>query len=78
MQPLKARVENGRYVIDAKAELPDGSEVYLVPANEGGEELGEAERAELLQAIDEGAEDFEKGDVEDALAFAQTLITAQR
>jgi hypothetical protein len=39
MHALRARVENGRYIIDEKADLPDGTEVYLVPANEVGDQV---------------------------------------
>jgi hypothetical protein len=70
MQPLKARVENGRYVIDAKAELPDGTELYLVPANEG-DDLDDAEREALHESIREGVADMKAGRtfaLEDVLA----------
>ena len=36
MHALKARVENGRYVIDEPTDLPEGTEIELVPANEAG------------------------------------------
>jgi len=52
MEALKARVENGRYVIDEKADLPDGTELYLVPVgdqDEDREDIEEANRA-LTQA----------------------------
>lgn len=35
MQALKARVEDGRYVIDERPEAPDGTVVYLMPIDDG-------------------------------------------
>ena len=70
MQPLKVRVENGRYVIDEKAELPDGTELYLVPASEG-DDLDDAERAALHESIREGVADMKAGrtfDLEEVIA----------
>ncbi len=34
-----------------------------------------AERQELVKSIEEGAEDFERGEVEDALLFAKRLAS---
>jgi len=62
MHALKARVENGRYVIDEPAELPEGAEVELVIVNGG---MSAEERAELLQAIEEAEQDIEAGRVVD-------------
>jgi hypothetical protein len=39
----------------------------------GGDELDDDERAELHRAIDEGIEDFERGDTEDAFEFLARL-----
>ncbi len=38
MEALKARIENGRYVIDEPATLPDGTELYLLPVSEEDED----------------------------------------
>ena len=79
MQPLKARVENGRYVIEAKANLPDGTELYLVPANEAGDQLlmeddglTAGEREEVSTMIEESFEDEAAGHMKD---FSQVLAT---
>lgn len=62
MHALKARIENGRYVIDEPAALPEGAEVELVIVNGG---MSAAERAELLQAIEEAEQDIDAGRVVD-------------
>jgi hypothetical protein len=70
MQPLKAHVHNGRLVLDEPTDLPEGTEVELMPVDDG---FDPAERAQLLQAIEEGAEDFERGDHMDGLEFVAQL-----
>ena len=65
MHALKARVENGRYIIDEKANLPDGTELYLLPA-ETGDELDDEERAALHESIREGLVDMKAGRTLDA------------
>jgi hypothetical protein len=79
MQPLKARVENGRYVIDEKAELPDGTELYLIPANEQSDRLlmeddglTDEEREEVSAMIEESFEDEAAGRMKD---FSEVLAT---
>jgi hypothetical protein len=58
MLQLKAHVHNGRLVLDEPTDLPEGTEVELVAVDD----LDPEERARLLQAIEEGVEDFERGD----------------
>ena len=53
MNAVKARVRNGRLVLDEPTDLPEGTEVTLAPI-ETGEELDDEERAELDEAIREG------------------------
>ena len=49
MQPLKARVHNGRLVLDEPTDLPEGEVIELVPVDEvlasGGDYLDGDERA---------------------------------
>jgi len=45
MEALKARIENGRYVIDEPANLPDGTELYLLPVSEEDEDRLDIEEA---------------------------------
>jgi hypothetical protein len=77
MPPLKAHVRNGRLVLDEPTDLPDGEEIELVPIDDalaaGGDHLDDAERAALHRSIDEGVEDFERGDTEDAFDFIARL-----
>jgi hypothetical protein len=65
MQAPKIRVENGRIQIDEPTDLPNGTELYLVPVAplDGAEvdDLDDEERAELHQAIREGFEDAKAG-----------------
>jgi len=70
MQPLKAHVHNGRLVLDEPTDLPEGTEVELMPVDD---DFDPAERARLLQAIEEGAEDFERGDHMDGFEFVARL-----
>ena len=71
MQPLRARVRHGRIVLDEPTDLLDG-DVELLPVDEvlarGGDYLDDGERAALHRSIEEGVEDFERGDAEDALS----------
>jgi hypothetical protein len=61
MQALKARVVNGRLVLDEPTDLPEGTELHLVPVDEEGDELDEQERAALHQALDEAEADADAG-----------------
>jgi hypothetical protein len=70
MQPLKARVHNGRLVLDEPTDLPEGTEVELMPVDG---DFDPEEKARLLQAIDEGVEDFERGDYMDGFEFIAQL-----
>ena|SRR6187455_17916 len=62
MHALKARVVNGRYVIDEPAHLPEGAEVELVVLGSG---MSAEERTALVQAIEEAEQDIEAGRVVD-------------
>ncbi len=70
MQPLKARVHNGRLVLDEPTDLPEGTEVELMPVED---DFDPEEKARLLQAIEEGAEDIERGDYVDGSEFIAQL-----
>ncbi|MGH9734044.1 MAG: hypothetical protein ACRD8A_05600 [Candidatus Acidiferrales bacterium] len=48
MSPLRARVENGRIVLDEPTTLPDGTIIQLV-ADDEGDDLTDAERRALHQ-----------------------------
>lgn len=50
MSPLRARVENGRLLLDEPTELPHGTVIDPV-ADDDGDDLTDAERAALHEAL---------------------------
>ena len=62
MQAFKAHVRNGRIVVDEPTDLPDGTELYLLPI-EDGDELDDQERAALHAAIEEAEKELDGGQV---------------
>lgn len=50
MSSLRARVQNGRIVVDEPTSLPEGTVIDLV-ADDEGDDLTEADRAALESAI---------------------------
>ena len=74
MHPLKAHVHNGRRVLDEPTDLPEGTEVELLAV---GDDFDPEERARLLAAIDEGIEDFERGDHMDGFDFIAQMRAAR-
>jgi hypothetical protein len=65
MSALNARVENGRLKLDEPTDLPEGTVVPLEIADDW-DDLDDAERAELHEAIREGIDDLEAGRTVDA------------
>jgi len=59
---VRAIVRNGKYVIDEPAELPEGTEVELVVAEQPIDDLPPEERAALLAQIDRGIEGIRRGE----------------
>ena len=57
---LKAQVRGGRLVLDEPTELPEGSEVELVLADEG-DELDDNDRARLHASLQRSDEQFRAG-----------------
>lgn len=67
---LRAQVRGGRLVLDEPTELPEGTEVELVLADEG-DDLDDGDRALLHASLRRSAEQFSAGrgvDAEEALA----------
>lgn len=62
-QPLRARVGNGRLVLDEPTDLPEGEEVELVLADDF--ELGEDERKQLDESIAVSFEQAKNGQLID-------------
>jgi hypothetical protein len=56
MQPFKARVRNGRLVLDEPTDLPDGEVVELLPVD-----VMHEQHSELNEAIDEGIREVDAG-----------------
>lgn len=70
VQPVKARVRNGRLVLDEPTELPEGQEVELVPLDEvlasGGDYLDAEERAALHAELEVSIAEANAGKLVDA------------
>lgn len=77
MQSVKARVKNGRLMLDEPTDRPEGEEVELVPLDEvlarGGDYLDDAERERLHRSIDRGVEDVKAGRTVEASAVVAEL-----
>jgi len=72
---LKARVHNGRLLVDEPTALPEGTEVDLLPLDPG-DWLDSADRAALHRALAASQEDVEAGrliDAEDVLRELRSL-----
>ncbi len=66
-QPLRARVRNGRLVLDEPTDLPEGEEVELVRADVDDEdEMDAAERARLHRALERSMAQAKAGQLIDA------------
>lgn len=80
MQPLRAlraKVHNGRLVLDEPTDLPEGEIVYLHPLEaEVGRDDGfdDEERAALVKALDDGIVAARKGEHVDADEFVRELL----
>lgn len=64
-------MHNGQIVLDEPVELPEGATVEVLLADHG--DLTAEERAELEVEIEASAAEFERGEYEDAHAFARRL-----
>lgn len=70
MHVLKARVHNGRLVLDEPTTLPEGSEVELHIADD---DMSDEERQRLHASIARGIADGKAGRETDADAFLDEL-----
>jgi hypothetical protein len=65
MQSMKARVRNGRLILDEPTDLPEGAEVELVTVDDvlanGGDYLDDEERQRLHRSLERGLADVEAG-----------------
>jgi len=71
---IKARVHNGRFVVDEPTELPKGAEVDLLPLDPG-DWLDPEDRAALHRALLASQQDLEAGRLVDAEEVLRELRT---
>ena len=72
MKAIRAHVHNGQIVLDEPVELPEGVSVeVLFPDHD---ELTAEDRAEVDAAVKASAAELERGEFEDAHAFASRLV----
>jgi hypothetical protein len=72
MSSLRARVQNGRIVLDEPTTLREGTVIDLV-ADDGGDDLTEDERRALHQALSASWESAEAGRLQPASAILDEL-----
>jgi hypothetical protein len=72
MSELRARVKNGRLVLDEATDLPEGTEVDLVPAD-WWDDLADEDRRTLEAALARSERDVEAARVEPAADLLRSL-----
>ena len=72
MNPLRARVEKGRLVLDEPTTLPEGMVVELV-ADDEGDDLIDEERRALHEALSASWESAEAGHLRPASSILDEL-----
>ena len=69
---IKARVHDGRLVVDEPSNLPEGTEVELLPLDPG-DWLDDADRAALHAALAQSQADVSAGRLRDATEVLRGL-----
>jgi hypothetical protein len=69
---LKARVRAGRLIVDEPSDLPEGTEIELLPLDPG-DWLDDEGRAALHQALRDSDEDVKAGRLVDADTILREL-----
>ena len=69
---IKARVRKGRLVVDEPTDLPDGTEIELLPLDPG-DWLDDADRAALHEALSDSNDDVAAGRLVDAEEILKEL-----
>ncbi len=77
MGPIRARVKNGRLVLDEPTDLPEGTVLDLVQDDEG-DDLTEEERKVLHQEIRRSLRSASKGQLRPAADVISTLRRRRR
>lgn len=72
MTPLRARVQNGRLVLNEPTTLPEGTVIELV-ADDEGDDLTDDERRALHEALSKSWESAEAGRLRPASAILDEL-----
>lgn len=72
MSPLRARVENGRIILDEPTTLRDGTVIDLV-ADDEGDDLTDEERRALHEALSASSKSAEAGHLQPASAILDEL-----
>jgi hypothetical protein len=72
MSPLRARVQNGRILLDEPTTLRDGTVIDLV-ADDEGDDLTDEERSALHKALSASQESAEGGRLRPASAIMDEL-----
>ena len=76
MADYKARVRNGRLVLDEATDLPEGTEIHLVPAD-WWDDLGDEDRRKLERALARSEQDVASGRVVSAEIVLRNLRTKE-
>jgi hypothetical protein len=69
---IKARVRGGRLVLDEPTELPEGTEIELLPLDPG-DWLDDTDRAALREALRQSSADVAAGRLVDAEEIIKEL-----
>ncbi len=69
---IKAHVRDGRLVVDEPTDLPDGTEIELLPLDPG-DWLDDADRAALHEALRQSEADIAAGRLVDAKEILREL-----
>lgn len=69
---LKARVKAGRLILDEPTDLPEGTEIELLPLDPG-DWLDDEDRAALHQALRDSDQDVKAGRLVDADTILREL-----
>ena len=62
MKTLKARVENGHIVMNEPTDLPEGTELELIPAEDFDDGSDHFNDPEFLAGLDEAEDQIKRGD----------------
>jgi hypothetical protein len=77
MSALKAHVKDGRIVVDEPIDLPEGTELELdgLRVVDSGDELDDAERARLHEALDRAIASVQGGQTVDGDEVIHRLLS---